>query len=210
MGDVVLSYGDALIRKEELDILAGTGWLNDQIIGFYFEYLQTELFKDLEKVSLIGPEVSQFVKLVSSAEVPSILGSMQLQEKELIIFAVNSMQDMLRAGGSHWSLLVYSRLREEWLHYDSSSNYNLSEAESLAKKVAATIDAKSSRVSSVNDCLQQKNGYDCGCFLLKHAEMLIHTFVKDNTLKCIPKLERDEVDGTRKNLTKLITSLKSR
>ena len=65
-------------------------------------------------------------------------------------------------------------------------------------------------MSSVNDCLQQKNGYDCGCFLLKHAEMLIHTFVKDNTMKCIPKLERDEVDGTRKNLTKLINSLKIR
>ena len=36
--------------KEEIDILAGRGWLNDQIIGFYFEYLQTELFKDLDKV----------------------------------------------------------------------------------------------------------------------------------------------------------------
>jgi len=209
MGDVVLSYGDALIRKEEVDILAGTGWLNDQIIGFYFEYLQTELLKDLDKVTLIGPEVTQFVKLVSSAEVPSILGSMQLQEKDLIMFAVNSMQDMHRAGGSHWSLLAYSRHREEWLHYDSSYNYNLSEAESLAKKVAATLDAKSSRVTNVNDCLQQKNGYDCGCFLLKHAELLIQTYVKDRTMKSVPKLERDEVDGSRKDLIKLITSLKS-
>lgn len=35
---VVLSYGDALLRSSDLQILqSDTGWLNDRIIGYVFE-----------------------------------------------------------------------------------------------------------------------------------------------------------------------------
>ena len=43
-----------------------------------------------------------------------------LQEKDLIIFALNSMQDADRAGGSHWSLLgiFHDFNLSEFLNFD--------------------------------------------------------------------------------------------
>eukprot|EP00088_Acartia_fossae_P001911 TRINITY_DN1074_c0_g1_i3.p1 TRINITY_DN1074_c0_g1~~TRINITY_DN1074_c0_g1_i3.p1 ORF type:complete len:214 (+),score=18.53 TRINITY_DN1074_c0_g1_i3:178-819(+) len=211
MSDVVLSYGDALLRKAEIELLSGNGWLNDQIIGFAFEYIQNVACKDLsEQVVLIGPEVTQFVKLVSKDEISSILGSMNLQDKDLIIFALNSMQDADRAGGSHWSLLVYSKWKNKWLHFDSCKGYNHVEANSLAAKVSTCLNSQSSKVPPlVNvDCLQQKNGYDCGCFLIQHAQHIVQLYSQNRTFEEIPKLKEDTVKGFRKEFLNLISSLK--
>ena len=38
MADVpVLSFHDSLLRQSDVALLDGTNWLNDKIIGFYFE-----------------------------------------------------------------------------------------------------------------------------------------------------------------------------
>jgi len=208
MGEVVLSYGDTLIREAEIKLLKGSGWLNDQIIGFAFEYIQTETCKDMANtVTLIGPEVTQFVKLVSKQEVPSILESMDLKSKDLIIFALNSMQDSERAGGSHWSLLAFLRERNEWIHLDSSKGFNSSEAQVLANKVSDAVGANSKSVKHI-DCLQQKNGYDCGCFLIKHAQHLVKLYSQDKGLDTITIIKEDEMKSFRSEMVDLIYSLR--
>ena len=35
--EVVLSFGDSLLRRSDVELLRGCGWLNDRLIGFYFE-----------------------------------------------------------------------------------------------------------------------------------------------------------------------------
>jgi len=35
--ETVLSYHDSLLKKSDVDLLEGAGWLNDKILGFYFE-----------------------------------------------------------------------------------------------------------------------------------------------------------------------------
>lgn len=37
MADIVLSFHDSLIRQADFALLDSPGWLNDKIIGFYFE-----------------------------------------------------------------------------------------------------------------------------------------------------------------------------
>lgn len=34
---IVLSYHDSLLKESDVSLLAGPRWLNDKIIGFYFE-----------------------------------------------------------------------------------------------------------------------------------------------------------------------------
>lgn len=34
---VLLSYHDSLLRESDVDLLKGSDWINDKIIGFYFE-----------------------------------------------------------------------------------------------------------------------------------------------------------------------------
>lgn len=54
--EIVLSYGDSLLYTSDYELLLNdTCWLNDNIIGFYFEYLNAtaaESFRD--EVLFIG------------------------------------------------------------------------------------------------------------------------------------------------------------
>lgn len=40
----VLSYGDVLLRQQDVNLLHGRHWLNDQLITFYFAYLENEKY----------------------------------------------------------------------------------------------------------------------------------------------------------------------
>ena len=35
--EIALSYHDSLLRESDLSLLHGANWINDKIIGFYFE-----------------------------------------------------------------------------------------------------------------------------------------------------------------------------
>ncbi|KAL3159524.1 hypothetical protein ABBQ38_009940 [Trebouxia sp. C0009 RCD-2024] len=53
--DKVLSYGDNLLRRGDVELLQGPHWLNDQIITFYFDYLRLERFaKEHDDVLFVG------------------------------------------------------------------------------------------------------------------------------------------------------------
>lgn len=41
---VALSYYDSLLRESDVALLIGANWINDKIIGFYFE-LDTTLYE---------------------------------------------------------------------------------------------------------------------------------------------------------------------
>jgi hypothetical protein len=89
----VLSMGDALIRESDLNLLNGPFWLNDRIIGFYFEYLHLKKFESSSGVCFISPEVSQFLKLSNFEEIPIFLEPLELERKDVILLAVNNAND---------------------------------------------------------------------------------------------------------------------
>ncbi len=102
---VVLSYYDSLLRESDVALLTGANWINDKIIGFYFEldttlyehfcnvmqfsseqsraanchyshllcfcrYLGQELFSDSrDRVCLITPDVTQFIKIYNGIKI---------------------------------------------------------------------------------------------------------------------------------------------
>ena len=35
--EIVLSFHDSLLRRSDVSLLTDCGWLNDRVIGFYFE-----------------------------------------------------------------------------------------------------------------------------------------------------------------------------
>ncbi len=46
MATKVLSYGDILLRQQDVDLLHGRHWLNDQLMSFYFAYLEKEKYNN--------------------------------------------------------------------------------------------------------------------------------------------------------------------
>ena len=61
-------------------------------------------------------------KLCSSPfEIEALLSSLELPKKDLVLVAINDNNDN-KAGGSHWSLLVWQN--KKFFHFDSSGNLN--------------------------------------------------------------------------------------
>ncbi|KAL3157487.1 hypothetical protein ABBQ32_011951 [Trebouxia sp. C0010 RCD-2024] len=123
--DKVLSYGDNLLRRGDVELLQGPHWLNDQIITFYFDYLRLErLAKEHDSVLFVGGAMTFLLNQLAGA-LPDIVAPLKLATRKLVLFAVNNNPDCTMAeGGSHWSLLVYGRTHDRFCHYDSSPGSN--------------------------------------------------------------------------------------
>lgn len=173
MDPVVLSYQDSLLRRSDVALLNGPHWLNDQVIGFAFEYFTTERFKSLgEKVCFISPEVAQFIKYASCQEELAIfLEPLSIASRRWVFLAVNDNANQT-AGGSHWSLLVYRRDTSQFTHYDSQSGGNSLHARRIAAKLEAFLGAGAKVPFVEEQCPSQQNSYDCGMYVICNAEAL--------------------------------------
>src|SRR5690348_234797 len=91
----VINYHDANLKQSDVELLKESEWINDNLIFFWFEYLEYERFNTFSDVlSLIGPPVVHIIKSASASrgqaeEASMILGSMELEKKNLILFPIN-------------------------------------------------------------------------------------------------------------------------
>ncbi|XP_017565252.1 sentrin-specific protease 8 [Pygocentrus nattereri] len=173
MDPVVLSYQDSLLRRSDVSLLEGPHWLNDQVIGFAFEYFATERFKSLgDKVCFISPEVTQFIKCAScQEELALFLEPLRLPSRRWVFLAVNDNSNQT-AGGSHWSLLLYQRDAGHFSHYDSQSGGNSLHARRITAKLETFLSARAQVPFVEEPCPSQQNSYDCGMYVICNAEAL--------------------------------------
>lgn len=207
----VLSYKDSLLRESDINLLKGPHWLNDTIISFYFEYLNNELFPHNSTLLFVPPEVTQCIKIMPLDEIKVMLDPlMQPTTKLFLFFALNDNEFTDSSGGTHWSLLIFSRPEKMIFHYDSSRGSNEAHAYSLAEKLLRYFGLPVvGRITEMN-CLQQNNGYDCGIHLLCNAEMAANYCTEFYRIMGCPKVELDDVAGKRNEILQIIDKLKGR
>ncbi|XP_047218426.1 sentrin-specific protease 8 [Girardinichthys multiradiatus] len=172
MDPIVLSYQDSLLRRSDVCLLEGPYWLNDQVIGFVFEYLANERFRVLgDAVIFISPEVTQFIKCASCPdELALFLEPLNLPSRRWVFLAVNDNSNQT-AGGSHWSLLLYHHNSNHFAHYDSRNGSNSQHARRIASKLEPFLGAGRKRFME-EPCPSQQNSYDCGMYVICIAEVL--------------------------------------
>ena len=209
MDAVVLSYGDTLIRQSDLDIIKSDQWLNDQIIGFFFEFCQKEKHSGSGCI-FPGPEVTQCIKLIEAEQLSVILGPLALSSHTAVFLPVNNNQDPDSPGGSHWSLLVLDNRNKIFYHLDSLSDNvrgaNSSEAKALAGKISQYEGIKLN-IREV-PVTQQKNGFDCGVHCLVNADRVANQIKDHQSLTDIKSLQ-DPVCNKRTEILELIDKLKN-
>ncbi|XP_020786347.1 sentrin-specific protease 8 [Boleophthalmus pectinirostris] len=173
MDPVVLSFHDSLLRRSDLALLEGQQWLNDQVIGFAFEYFSAELFTDLrDSITFISPEVTQFIKCASCPEELALfLEPLGLSSRRCVFLAVNDNSNQT-AGGTHWSLLVYHRGSNRFAHYDSQNGSNSVHARRIARKLEAFTGGGGRAGFVEEQCPSQQNSYDCGMYVICICEAL--------------------------------------
>ncbi|KAI5712130.1 sentrin-specific protease 8-like isoform X2 [Diaphorina citri] len=172
---VVLSYHDAVLHESDISILQGSDWLNDEIIAFYLEYLEKEVYHK-KGMLFVSPQVTQCLKQVEKDELKIFLDPILDRSHHHIFFALNDSDSLDKPGGSHWSLLIYDRRNDEYFHADSFQGTNSREALKLAYNLHYYFNP-----SDVNQppfvkqvkTTQQKNSYDCGLHLLANLEVAV-------------------------------------
>ncbi|XP_072744826.1 sentrin-specific protease 8 [Anoplolepis gracilipes] len=210
--NIVLNYHNYVVRASDAALLERNDtWLNDIVIGFYFEYLDQQYKKDNKKQLLfIDPAVTQLLKM---QECPSqydiFLEPIEAASYDFIFFPLNDCEGN-EPGGSHWSLLIYSRNDEICYHYDSSSCINRFIAEKFARNIIKYFLDKQERRYIEMDCPQQNNGYDCGLYVLCLADIISKNIL--NGLKiwdCNYSIVTEMVSKKRLDLLGLIQDLRN-
>lgn len=203
--DVVLSYHNSLLRKSDLELLRNPQWLNDQLIGFWFEYLENEIAHSNKSVCLLSPEVAQFVKLGSSVESSIFLDPLHLSSKAFIILPVNDSVSLDQPGGSHWSLLVHDHTARKFYHLDSLNGGNIHHA----KRMANNMGLQSQDVLELKST-QQLNFWDCGIFVCCNAENVINYCLgRNNELASLPLISQEIVNQQRHRMLDTISRLQN-
>jgi sentrin-specific protease 8 len=204
---IVLSFFDTLVRMSDVDLLKGQHWLNDSLIGFYFEYLQKLKYKDFNDLLFVSPEVTQCIKGSTQEDLAGLLDPLDAKDKKFIFFPVNDSVVSDESGGSHWSLLVYSKVESNtFLHFDSMSRTNYSSAGKIVMKLAPYLAPEGSDLEEFS-CLRQENSYDCGIHVLCNAENIAsHACIYAKVGIC-PILDQRVIDNHRKVMLGLIRDL---
>ncbi|XP_073435534.1 sentrin-specific protease 8 isoform X2 [Dendrobates tinctorius] len=175
MDRVVLSFGDSLLRSSDVTLLDAPNWLNDNLIGFTFEFLASTLAPSTaEKIALLSPEVSQFIKCCGK-DAPDFLHPLALPEKDLILLPVNDNAGT-QAGGTHWSLLAYFGGVREFLHYDSAPGTNTSHAQLMARNLTSMLGGNPRYQEE--EAPSQHNSYDCGMYVVCVAQALCEQYFR--------------------------------
>lgn len=134
-----------------------------------------------------------------------ILDPLDVKEKNFILFPIND-NSKDQVGGSHWSLLVYSKPDSTFYHFDSSGSSNYWVCSKLAKIIKSCLKLSSDKIKQV-ECLQQNNCYDCGIYVLCHADSVWKAIMKSKTLKDIKKISYKTVLSKRSELLAIIKSV---
>lgn len=193
--EISLQFNSTSLRVSDVQLLKGPHDLNDQLISFYFEYLQKCKFKTNTDILFVSPMDSELTKLQQT----------QIDKKSFLFFALND-NETYRAGGTHWSLAVLSRPERAFFHFDSCNNQNVPKFQQFVKQIKDALNCSKYHVKSVR-CLQQLNGYDCGIHVLAMAE---HIGDYVNRFECIDGFEGlhlDHVSRKRGEILKIIQIL---
>lgn len=203
---VVLSFHETLLHSSDVDLLTGPHWLNDTIISFYFEYLEKVIFSNAKDLLFVSPEVTQCIKMVSKEEIKVFLHPLGCDWKQFIFFALNDNDLPDRAGGTHWSLLVFSRPERQFFHFDSSKGSNHNVAWEFASHLIPFF-ANGSCDFVSKESLQQSNGYDCGIHVLCNADMIANHVLRHSSVASCGIISKLAVKSKRTDLLDIIEDL---
>ncbi|XP_001640237.2 sentrin-specific protease 8 [Nematostella vectensis] len=204
---IVLNFYESLLRKSDVALLEPGQWLNDNLIGFMFEYFEHVEFRDGSKDLLfLSPGVTQLIKLTRGVELMAILEPLNLPKYQRVFFAVNNNEVKMSTGGSHWSLLVYCKRSNIFSHYDSLSEANSNAAKELANQVGLILkDPGPSYEEAL--CPQQENGSDCGVYVIGITEHLCKQCTGETTVKLIDAVTPAAIARRRQQMKELIVKL---
>ncbi len=205
---ILLTIGWTSLRSRDLQLFATpTGWLNDDCINFYYEYLGT---KTKDNLVLVAAATAALIVYESAENLGAILEELHLAEHRYWLIPVNDKRDPAAAGGMHWSLLFYDGEQKVFYHLDSKTmSCNYENARFVAQKLSKLYGLPYKLIQSA-DYAMQDNCYDCGMYVLACSEKLVLDIMegkKDLTVGLKEFLTPEYVAKRRKEIYQLFVEL---
>ncbi|KAG8293731.1 hypothetical protein J6590_010718 [Homalodisca vitripennis] len=148
--------------------LLANEWILDDSISLYFDFLlQSNVMKN---VYFMSPNISQGIKCTNDID---CFLEPEMISKSYIFIPINDSKGAMEVNGSHWSLLFYSRADEAFYYIESIKNYNLSHAQVVFTKLEPYMCSSGPCSFNVVNSPQQRNGIECGIYLLIFVEWLV-------------------------------------
>lgn len=205
---VVLSYENFLLHESDISLLINDQWLNDSVIGFYMEYLNTDAFKNSSKVYFISPQIVQCIKECNVDDIAVFLDPL-VKDKHYsyIFFPLNDQEQLQTVGGTHWSLVVYGAKDKRLFHMDSIWDSNERQARKLALKLKFYFKNNIVDIITQLPTRQQQNSFDCGIHLLCNAENVARYVCANLDIREVDPVDIDDLQNKRTTLVDLIYKL---
>jgi sentrin-specific protease 8 len=173
----VLSHGDVVLIRSDLDVLRLPRFINDRIIAFYFAHLSATFAAG--DLLLLPPSIPYLLSnLPDAASVAAVAEPLRLGSRLLALLPVNDNPDASVAeGGSHWTLLVLDRTGASlrFVHHDSIRGApNLPVARRLADALGPLVADAQGRAPPLVEgpTPSQTNFYDCGVYVMAIARAI--------------------------------------
>ncbi|CAN8099668.1 unnamed protein product [Discula destructiva] len=207
-----LSYFDVLLKYDDIRSLKNNDWLTDNVIHFWEEWLEQEILPKYPqaRIALLRPSMAHL--LMNAPDPRSLRGVLMDMSKVTHIFVpINDATSRTSPDGSHWSLLLVSKIDGVAFHYDSLGGSNNREAAQATEQLAKHLGMKL-RYHVIADCPQQDNGNDCGvfvCILMRH--LLVKRLLNANAREKVSmSMSNKMIDakGGRKEMLRIIDSLR--
>ncbi|CAA7399907.1 unnamed protein product [Spirodela intermedia] len=181
---LVLHEGSNIeITRDVIQCLRHGAWLNDEVINLYFEllkerekrepkkFLKCHFFNTFFYKKLTGGRGSYEFKAVRRWTTQRKLGYGLIECDKIFVPIHKEI---------HWCLAVIDVKNEKLLYLDSLGGWDRNALGVLARYLVDEVKDKSNRAIDVTSWKQepvgglplQKNGWDCGMFMLKYADFI--------------------------------------
>lgn len=204
----VLIYHDICLKENDIETVRGNHWINDQIIAFYFQYLESHVYREFSNEFLfVSPQVTQLLKMNDEPndEAKTLLEPLNPHSRKFLFFPVND-NNHERAGGTHWNLLVYSRPDNTFYTYDSNGNHNNYATSKVFDVLRKTLNCPNAHFI-LSPSAQQKNSYDCGIYVLCNVENIVNHIKRGKPMRNVSELSYECIAEKRNDILRIIQTL---
>ena len=184
MDEKILTYNRGHLTKGDFKSLNDRNWVRDPIIQLFITLLTEKAGTCLKnnKITIVTPSITQFLKTNTNKEfITDQIKELKLKESDWVMYPVNNNDDPTDGnGGSHWSLVVYRKKDNKYLHFDPIPMMNWRHG---VKLMLSVLDCESIGRDGYGPqfvemrCKKQENGYDCGPYVMMYLETIIDNIV---------------------------------
>ena len=176
-----IEYKGVKINKEDLKSMEGENWITITVLDAFMAKLEDTRRDELKnnKILLIQPNITQIFQYGDRKCAKYYKEHLKTKEYDWIFYPVSNTsypENGILDGGFHWSLMVFSKTKHAFLHFDSMRGMN----EKGAKKMVVNMgdeedfnDKGQWPAFYQADCSRQDNSWACGAYLMHFMDRAI-------------------------------------